>query len=441
MNRRAFARASAGAILYTVAEAAPLHQAAAAGPNDQIGMGFIGVGIRGDFLHRAFRRMPGVKAIIAADLYDGYLTHAKEIAEGAIETTKDYRAVLDRKDIDAVTVATPDHWHRQIVLDALAAGKHVYCEKPMTWTIEQGREILAAVEKSGKILQVGSGGGNSPIARKAREIVQSGALGKVNMVRLANNRNTAEGAWVYPVPPDASEQTIDWARFQAPATKKSAFDPKVFFRWRCWWEYSGGVATDLFVHMLTMLHAVMDVPAPKSAVSQGGIYRWDDGRTVPDVMNTVYEYPNNFVADVYVNLGNSRSMQGVVLMGTQGTLVVEGYNRMVLYPEPVFGEAQRYAIACWPEAMRKQYYESLGYTAEGKPKNPLPASKGPQTIQLERGMSHQEEFIAALREGKPRVETALQGHYAAGAAHLANLAYRRGRRMQWDIASGKVKEA
>ncbi len=404
-------------------------------------MGFIGVGIRGDFLHRSFRRISGVRPVIAADLYDGYLAHAKEVGE--IETTKDYRAVLDRKDVDAVTVATPDHWHRQIVLDALAAGKHVYCEKPMTWSIEQGKEMIETVAKSGKVLQVGSGAGNSPIALKARELIKSGALGKVNMIRMANNRNTPEGAWVYPVPPDASPETIDWNRFQGPAVKKRAFDPKVFFRWRCWWEYSGGVATDLFVHLLTSLHSMTDVPAPLSAVSQGGIYRWDDGRTVPDVMNTVFEYPGNFVADMYVNLGNSRSLQGTVIMGTEGTLVMGGGygGRMTLYPEPVFQDVQRYSIACWPEAARRAYYESKGFTAEGRPKTPPPPPKPEQKIELERGRSHQEEFILAVREGKARVETATQAHCAAGAAHLANMAYKKGRRMSWDYASGKVRES
>jgi Predicted dehydrogenases and related proteins len=143
-----------------------------------------------------------------------------------------------------VVIATPDHWHHRMTLDALDAGKHVYVEKPMTWSIEQGREVVAAVQKSGKLLMVGSGAKTSALTAKAREIVKSGVLGKVNMVRMLNHRNNPEGAWVYPIPPDASPRTVDWARFLGPAPKR-AYDPKVFFRWRCWWEYSGGVATDL----------------------------------------------------------------------------------------------------------------------------------------------------------------------------------------------------
>ncbi len=438
MNRREFFQsAGAGAVVFKLAGRPPAMKAV--GANDEIGLGFIGIGIRGDGLMRGFKAIPGVRPIIAADVYDGHLAHVKELLEGKIETTRDYKAVLERKDVDAVVIATPDHWHRHMTLEALAAGKHVYVEKPMTWSLQQGPEMIAAAKKSGKLVCVGSGAKSSTLTAKMKEIVKSGALGKVNMIRMANNRNTAEGAWVYPVPPDASPETIDWQRFLGPAPKKS-FDPKVFFRWRCWWEYSGGVATDLFVHLLSTMHEFMDVKGPRSAASQGGIYRWDDGRTVPDIMETVYQYAEGFLADMYVNLGNSRSTLGTVVMGTEGTLVVEGFGKLTLYPEPVFQEAQRYAIACWPDALRKQYFESLGYTPEGRRKEPLPAPKPKQEIPIQRGLQHHELFIKALREGGQSPETAEEGHYAAGAAHLANLSYRKGRRMKWDLATNKVSE-
>ena len=433
-TRRSFlGRAGAAAIVYKVVNSAP--QLRAAGANDQIGMGFIGIGIRGMYLLEAFKAIPGVRPIATADVYDGHFTRAKEITDGKIETTRDYHAILARKDIDAVTIATPDHWHRQMFLDALAAGKHVYVEKPISWSIEQGREMTAAAEKSGKLVMVGSGAKTSPVTAKAKEIIKSGALGKVNMVRMENNRNSPEGAWVYPVPPDASPQTIDWPRFLGPAPKR-AYDAKVFCRWRCWWEYSGGVATDLFVHMLSQMHEFMDVTGPKSVVSSGGIYRWDDGRTVPDVMNSVYEYPQNFVVDMYVNLGNSHGISGTVVMGSEGTLVMpdRGAQRgkLVLYPEPPVREAQRYAVASWPEKMRQEYFDAL--------KAPAPQPKAMQEIPIERGLQHHEYFIQSLRDGSPSKETAAEGHYAAGAAHLANLAYRKGRRMHWDLKTNKVTE-
>jgi predicted dehydrogenase len=441
-TRRGFLqRAGTGAIVYKLAGSPQRLKAGAA--NDEIGLGFIGVGIRGTYLLQAFKSVAGVRPVIAADAYDGHLTNAKEVTNGAIETTRDYHAVIGHKDVDAVVIATPDHWHYRMTLDTLAAGKPVYIEKPMTWSIEQGKEVVAATQKSGKLLMVGSGAKTTSLVAKAREIVKSGALGKVNMIRMADHRNNPEGAWVYPIPPDASPETVDWARFLGPAPKR-AYDPKVFFRWRCWWEYSGGVATDLFVHQLSMLHEVMDVTGPESVVSQGGIYRWDDGRTVPDIMNSVYEYEQGFLFDTYVNLGNSHDPSGTVVMGSQGTLVMgrrgRGNAALTLYPEPVEEKAQRYGTSGWPKEARRQYYESFGWTADGRPPS-TPETKPAQEIQVERGLQHHEYFIKSLRDGSPSQESAAEGYYAAGAAHLANIAFKKGRRAHWDLKTGKVTES
>jgi predicted dehydrogenase len=433
-SRRDFLSAAGAAIVYQLVGARPSLKAASA--NDQIGLGFIGTGIEGAMLLGQFMKISGVRPIIVADLYDGYLQRAKEQTGGTIETTKDYYAVLNRKDVDAVVIATPDHWHKRMVLDSLAAGKHVYIEKPMTWSIEEGKEIIRAVQQSGKLLQVGSQPKSSPLTAKAKEIVKSGILGKITMVRMSNNRNTPEGAWVYPIPPDASPQTIDWRAFLG-HTRKRPFDPKIFFRWRCWWEFSGGVATDLFVHLLTWLHEAMSVTAPVSVVSQGGLYRWKDGRTVPDVLNSVFEYGEGFLADMYVNLCNSRAGQPTTIMGTEGTLVQEG-ARLVLYPENIPPDVQVYGSSAWPKALRTAYFEKNGYTPDGRPTTPLPPPKQPQTIPVERGPSHYEHFIISLREGKPSVENVYEGHYAAAGAHLANIAYRKGRRVRWDPKTGKV---
>ena len=331
-TRRHFIRtAGASAVLYQLA--GPKPQLRAAGPNDQIGVGFIGVGIRGSYHLDNFKKMPGVRPIMAADCFDGHLDWAKETTEGKIETTRDYHALLARKDIDAVVIATPEHWHARMMLDAMAAGKHIYVEKPMTLTIAEGKTLCEAAKKSGKLVMVGSQNKTSTLTAKAREMVKSGALGKVNMVRLATYRNTPEGAWVYPISPDASPKTIDWARWLGPAPKHE-FDLTRFFRWRCFWEYSGGVATDLWVHELTTMHEVMDVKAPRSAVAQGGIYRFDDGRTVPDLLTGVYDYPG-FILEITANLGNStRAAGGMLIMGSEGTLTSTGRGLTVTYEPP-----------------------------------------------------------------------------------------------------------
>ncbi|MCP5115046.1 MAG: Gfo/Idh/MocA family oxidoreductase, partial [bacterium] len=359
---------------------------------------------------------------------------AKEDTGGKITTTKRYEEVLNNSEVDAVVLATPDHWHKKMVIDSLEAGKHVYIEKPMTWSVAEGLDIIQAVERTGKTLQVGSQHKTSALTEKAREIVANGDLGKVTMVRMANHRKNADGAWVWPVPKDASPKTVDWDRFLGSLPKKP-FDANQFFRWRCWWDYSGGVATDLFVHLLTWMHHVMDVKAPKSAVSQGGLFRWHDGRNVPDVLNTLYEYEKGFVADMYVHLANGDPTPTTTIMGTDGTLEVHG-NRLVVRPFTHRPEVSGYGITAWTKAMKAEYYGERGYTAEGRPKKPFPPAKEPKEIRVESRPSHYELFVESLTEGKPSEEDEYLGHYAAGAGHLANIAYRKGRRVQWNATTG-----
>ncbi len=426
-TRRSFTKAGSAAVAYNFVQTSGVQKAMAA--NESLGFGFIGIGIRGMYLLEEFQKLSGVKPLIAADIYDGHHARAKEVTGGAIETTRDYTKVIGRKDVDVVVIATPDHWHKQMALEALAAGKHVYLEKPMCWSIEQCIEVAKAADASGKIMQIGSGAGTAALTQKARELIKSGAIGKVNQIRMDTRRNNAEGAWVYAIPPDASPQTIDWPRFLGPAPQR-AFDPKVFFRWRCWWEYSGGVATDLFVHLLTMLHQALDVEAPKSVVSQGGIYRWNDGRTVPDLMESVFDY-GGFLANISVNLGNSYGNQGVMIFGSEGTLQMNSRGSLIHHREPDYGDVQRYATNAWPKAMREAYFAS-----KGAPQRPAPPA--PKEVTMERGTSHQEMFLKSIRENKPSGEGPWHGAAAAGAAHLANLSYRQGRRMSWDWKTGKI---
>jgi predicted dehydrogenase len=396
---------------------------------DKVNLGFIGSGIRGKQLIDEFMAVPAARGVAVADLYDGCLERAKEQLGDKITTTKDYRRLLENKDVDAVVIATPDHLHERITLDALSAGKHVYVEKPMTWTIGEGPRMIAAAKASGKVLQVGSQAKTSALTAKAKELIASGVLGKVNMIRMGNHRNNAEGAWVYPIPPDASEKTIDWPRFLGKA-KKRPFDAAQFFRWRCWWDYSAGVAGDLFVHQFTQMHEIMGTKAPSSAVSQGGIFRWKDGRTVPDIMNSLLEYPEGFLVDVYVTQVNSFAPRGILIMGDQGTMQIEG-RKLTIIPEPKFGEAQLYGSLNFPKRLRDEYLAK--YANE-----PRPARPEPKEILVEAGQSHNWFFTDSILNNKPSRENAEEGHYAATAAHMCNMAYRKGTRVKFDSASGKA---
>lgn len=413
--------------LYTLSAAVP---AAAQTSKDPVGLGFIGSGIRGKQLIDEFMAVPGAKGIAVADLYDGCLQRAKEQLGDGIQAGREYRAILDNKDVDAVVVATPDHWHEKIVLDALSAGKHVYVEKPMTWSIEEGPRIIAAAKAARKVLQVGSQAKTSALTAKARELIANGALGKVNMIRMANHRNSSEGAWQYPVPPDASETTIDWPTWLGKAANRP-FDPKVVFQWRRFWDFSGGVAADLFVHQFTQMHEIMNVKAPVSAVSAGGTWKWKDGRTVPDVMNSMLEYPEGFLVDVYVNQANGMSPKGIYIYGDEGTLLVE-YSRLTLTPEPPARKGQNYGSLNFPKKLRDEYLAPFA----GETYPPEPVAK---EMPIERGQSHNWFFIDSIVNNKPSRENATEGHYAASAAHLCNLAYRQKTRATWNPATGKVK--
>jgi predicted dehydrogenase len=398
-------------------------------PSARVRIAYIGVGIRGTQLISDFSAVPNVEPVAVCDLYDGYLQHAREVIPN-VSSTKKYEDILARSDVDAVVIATPDHLHKRMTLDALAAGKHVYIEKPLTWSLEEGPEIIRAEQRSGKVLVVGSGAKTSSLTAHARELIAQKAIGKVHQVRMVNHRNSREGAWVYPIPPDASESTIDWPRFLGSRPKRP-FSPEVFFRWRCWWDYSGGVATDLFVHMLTTMHEILQVEAPVSAVSQGGLWFWKDGRNVPDVLESVFEYKEGFVVQCCVNLRSTFPMPNTVILGSEGTMVIDR-GKLTLYPEPVDRDVQAYGSLAWPKAMRDEYLRAQ--EAKAGPRAPRPE---PKEITPERGPSHAELFITSIRDGKPSRENATEGHAAAGGAHIANRAYREGRRIRWDFATNK----
>ncbi len=437
-TRRQFVSTAGATAVYSLAAAPRKAKGAPGSPNSQIPVAFIGSGIRGTQLIDDFKAVDGLRFPAVCDLYDGCLARAKEQIAPDIAVTKDYRAILDRKDVDAVVIAVPDHLHKRLVLDALSAGKHVYIEKPMTWSLEEGPELIAAEKASGKVLQVGSQHKTSAMAAKARELVQSGALGKVTMVRMSNHRNNAQGAWKYEIPPDASPSTVDWKRFLGDRPSR-AFDPRVFFQWRCWWEFSGGVATDLFVHLLTWLHEVMNVKAPVAAASHGGLHFWKDGRDVPDVLNSVFEYEEGFIADMYVHLANSFPAPSHVIMGTKGSLVDAG-NKLIVHDEAVDSGVQAYGTLQWPKEARTNYFTAKGWTPDGRPKT-VSKRKEPDEIVVPRGLSHAGVFIQSIRDRKPSRENATEGHLAAGAAHVANESYRRGRKLKWDWKANTVSEA
>ncbi|HVG17342.1 MAG TPA: Gfo/Idh/MocA family oxidoreductase, partial [Chitinophagaceae bacterium] len=259
-------------------------------PNDNIQIALIGAGGMGVADATTAVTVPGVKLVAACDLYDGRLADAKQKWGSDIFTTRDYREILERKDIDAVIIATPDHWHKDISVAAMNKGKSVYCEKPMVHDITEGNEVVAAQNKNKVVYEVGSQGVSSLGNEKAKQLLKEGAIGQLNYAEGFWARMSPFGAWQYPIPADASPKTVGWDTFIA-NTNKRAFDPLRFFRWRNYRDYGTGVSGDLFVHLFSSLHFVTNSIGPNKITATGGLRFWKDGREVPDVMLGMFDYP------------------------------------------------------------------------------------------------------------------------------------------------------
>src|SRR6266481_608017 len=313
MTRRAF--------IHTSAALSAAAQASKGSASDKITIGTIGTGARAQELMQAILKRPQDAEIVGVvDAYKGRVERAVERTGGRAKVYGNYHDLLAQKSIDAVVVATPDHWHSRIILDAIAAGKDVYSEKPMTYRASEGGEIINAARSAGRIVQVGSQGVSSDSDKKAKDLILSGKLGKVTMIRASYNRNTASGAWIYPIPPDASPKTVNWEMFLGSAPKRP-FSPERFFRWRCYEDYSGGIATDLFVHLCTTIHFLMDAKMPSRVIAMGELYRWKESRDVPDTLNAILEYPEGFTVNLSSTFNNQLSADGSFqFLGTEGSI-------------------------------------------------------------------------------------------------------------------------
>jgi predicted dehydrogenase len=260
------------------------------GPNDKIRIATIGMGIMGNVDTDSALRVPGVELAAVCDLYDGRLSRAKEKYGNNIYTTRDYREILNRKDIDAVVIATADLWHARIAIDAMNSGKAVYCEKPVVQKISDGLPVIDAQKLTGKPMQVGSQRVSSIVYHKAKELYKTGIIGKLNCVEASFDRQDALGAWEYTMPTDGSPSTVDWDRY-IEGMMKIPWDPKKFFWWRNYKDFGTGVAGDLFVHLLSGIHLLTDSIGPDTVFASGQLCYWKDGRDVPDIMTAIMHYP------------------------------------------------------------------------------------------------------------------------------------------------------
>jgi len=413
--------------------------------NDRIQMGVIGVGARVQSgVMQAAMAQPGVEIVGVCDAYSGRVARAIERTNGRAKDYGDFRKLLADESIDAVIISTPDHWHKDQTIEALAAGKDVYLEKPMTLTIDEGPEMIAAAEKSDRILQIGSNGMSSKLQQTAREIVRSGKLGKITLIRATFDRNTESGAWLYPIPPDANQQTVDWEAFLGPAPERP-FSLERFFRWRCYWDYSGGVSTDLFVHLMTTVHYVMDADMADMVMATGQNYLHKETHEVPDTLNAVLTYPKEgFTVSLSATFNNSSANEsGFMILGTEGALVFQG-RELIFRPEnPVEGNA--WIVASWPSALEKAYWADPEIQKREMPHTWASRMNDVGETWSEVGpdstVIHMSRFIDSVRTRKPSIQDARRGHHATAVPHMVNESIKRKMPVYWDPEREVLKKA
>lgn len=395
--------------------------------NSELQLGWIGTGGRGYYLlERAYKGSGGpFKVVATCDTYAGNLARGKDriqtMGGNSPKTFVDYKELLADKSIDAVVIATPEHLHYPMAIAALKANKHIYLEKPLAHTIEEGAEIVKLAEKSGRVVQVGTQNRSNSLYIKAKEMVAQGMIGDIHYVRAFWYRNTLPDnpAWRYAIPADANEQNTDWQKFLGAAPKKP-FHKGRYYQWRLYWDYSGGISTDLLVHQTDITNFVCGKTTPQSCVASGGVYRWTDAaddREVPDTFSALYEYPDKFHINYSCYFGNEKYGYGEQFMGNEGTIEVLNRQILTFTPESFRGKPPAHIAA------RKEM------------KMELP---GNDNLAVE---AHIKNWLQSIR-GKEKLVAPVQvGQQAAVSGHLATLSFRNNKKVLWDDKTQKYRFA
>lgn len=405
-------------------------------PNDNLQIALIGAGGMGVADANTALSIPGIKLVAACDLYDGRLETAKKLYGNDIYTTRDFQEILQRKDIDAVIVATPDHWHKDISVAAMNSGKAVYCEKPMVHDVTEGAAVVEAQNRNKITMQVGSQGMSSLGNEKAKELLAAGAIGKLNYAEGFWARNSPFGAWQYDIPADGNEKNLDWKKFLNKYPDRP-FDAKRFFRWRCYKDYGTGVSGDLFVHLFSSLHFITNSLGPQKIMAMGGLRYWKDGREVPDILMGMFDYAETeqhpaFNLSLRVNFVDGTADSTYLrLVGSEGSMNVE-------WEKVTLTKNTSYAAVDDPLLKTKMNNQS-GEIYDRKKMVP-PAST---VFKAEEGYKgahydHFYNFFNAVRNKKMTAEDATFGFRAAAPALLCNDSYFQDRAIKWDPVNLKT---
>jgi len=402
-TRRAFLGTIGGVGAATLGTGATLESALGFAANDTVNVGCLGTGGRCRTLMKSLAHVPGVRIAAVCDIYDAHLDAAKKLADPQAFATKHYREVLDRKDIDAVLIGSPDHWHVPMAVDGCNAGKDVYVEKPLTHDPAEGAAIIAAQNRNRKIVQVGMQQRSMPHIQKARELIKSGRIGDVFKVHLSWNRGGSTRFHRAPLGIDPGQ--VAWQDFLGSAPPQP-FDEYRFRNWRWFWDFGGGLLTDLMVHWIDVAHWVLEVEHPKKATSIGNHFASKDLWQTPDTIECILEYPNNVQAHFEGTFSNATLGAMITFMGTEGTIYIDR-GRYELTPEGGKPAQEQWILGSNPRK-GQDFYD--------KPDGEL---------------LHLTNWVECIRSRQRPNAPAEAGVSAASAAHLGNRAYRSGQVAEW----------
>src|SRR5215813_12353217 len=399
IGRREFLKqAAAGAAIGLVYPSARV-----LGANDRVRLGIIGPGARGQELMKEFLKVPNAEFVAAADVFTRRFEEAKKLAPG-LKTFDDHRRLLDLKDVDAVIVATPLHCHARHFLDTLAAGKDLYCEKTMTWSITEAEACLEAAKKSNRVVGIGLQHQSSGNLVDAKQWLRDGLVGKITSVECWMSRNTprGKGQWVREIPSDCNEANVRWDAFLNGRPRRP-FDANQFINWRLFWDYSGGNVTENMVHQIAFVMRALDLPLPTSAYMSGGVFSEKDGREVPDTIAVTLDFPGDIVVTWQSTFSNSRYGIGDRILGSHGTI-----ERLMGATDMVTGKSQS-GLRYYPEKANR----ADGAMMEG----------GTEDV------NHFANFVDCVRSRKEPNAHVEIGYRSAVAGHMANLSYRQKQRV------------
>jgi predicted dehydrogenase len=405
-TRRSFLRDSAGGVGTGLVVLGGLVPSKVLGANNRIRLGAIGTGGRTRYLMEVLKALPNTEQVAVCDVYEPRLLQASQIAGSGTRQHKDYRELLDNKEIDAVLIGSPDHWHKQMTIDAVNSGKDVYVEKPISHSIEEGAEMVRAVESSGRVVQTGTQQRSWDHYLLGKQIVDSGRLGQINFVYTFWYQNyTLPSDWHDPrgIQPDK----LNWKQWLGPAPDQP-FAPEKYVLWRWYWDFGGGALTDLMTHWIDVIQWYMGTPAPVTALTHGNRYTqsWD----CPDTITCVLEYPKNYTVTYNGSMASSVDDGGIEFRGTKGTLKIDR-ERLAVYSET----SKNVSRTNSPEP--EIFVRSL---ADGT-------------------IAHLRNFLDCVRSRKPPTANIRVAHEAARSSHLGNLSLKAQRKVKWNAQQERLE--